>query len=271
MPIYKDIDEPLPHLLCRLRKRARRLCNNCGVRPATNEKPGAHLENDHPALEQVRSFVKSWAKNRGCHDRLICNFDQVWTTLHRPQKKCLQRKAAQRNGDLEKTAYMRRIRHNVQRVLGIDFTEDDPKLQQRSQPHAPRVQGSAQAGATVDNWRSPRTLTTLSFIDGYVGRGYVTCKTGTISQQTRAWANEKLGRWLYVAEPQEGTHIWNEASLIPYLDFLAGEIRKRRAELGLSGKQRALVILDQAGAHMSRTYESLQKKWCEANNVAAGP
>ena len=46
------------------------------------------------------------------------------------------------------------------------------------------------------------------------------------------------------------------------------EIRARRAELRLSARDRALVMLDQAGAHMSKTYAKIQAKWCERNNVA---
>lgn len=44
--------------------------------------------------------------------------------------------------------------------------------------------------------------------------------------QTRDWAKQ-LSKWLYIAVHQEGTHIGSEASLIPYLDFLAGAIWAR--------------------------------------------
>eukprot|EP00435_Cladocopium_sp_Y103_P046397 s787_g13.t1 len=56
--------------------------------------------------------------------------------------------------------------------------------------------------------------------------------------------------------------MWNEDSFILYLRFLAEEIRSRRAQLGLSAKHRAMVLMDQAGAHMSQTYLALQAK-CE--------
>ena len=96
----------------------------------------------------------------------------------------------------------------------------------------------------------------------------MTFREGGISQATRELVNQKYGKFLYVADPQPSSHVWAEATLIHYLDFLGGEIRRRRAQLGLTGSDRALVLMDQAGAHMSKTFSKLQKKWCIENNVA---
>ena len=85
-----------------------------------------------------------------------------------------------------------------------------------------------------------------------LGDGAVSCSP--------EWANSHLSRWLYIAEPQPQSHIWNESSLIHYLQFLAGEIRARRAQLGLTASDRALVLMDQAGAHMSKTVKFFWKK-----------
>jgi hypothetical protein len=52
-----------------------------------------------------------------------------------------------------------------------------------------------------------------------------------------------------------------------YLDFLAEEVRCRRAQLNLSWSDKALVLMDQAGAHMSKAFETVQKKWSTANNI----
>ena len=149
----------------------------------------------------------------------------------------------------------------------MNFTESDPRSQVTTQPRIPMVQGQKAATGSVDNWRVPRTLCSLSWIDGHVGRAYITCRQGTISSKTRDWANCHLGKFLFIAEPQATSHIWNEVSLVHYLDFLAEEVRCRRAQLNLSWSDRAMVLMDQAMAHMSKAFESLQKKWCEANNV----
>ena len=149
----------------------------------------------------------------------------------------------------------------------MSFTEEDPRSRVNTQPRIPAVQGQKAAAGSVDNWRVPRTLCSLSWIDGHVGRAYITCREGTISQKTRIWANENLGKYLYVAEPQSTSHIWNEVSLMRYLDFLAEEVRCRRAQLNLSWSDKALVLMDQAGAHMSKAFETVQKKWSTANNI----
>lgn len=117
---------------------------------------------------------------------------------------------------------MRRVRHNLQRCLGLEFTETDPGvLTAKESLKQPRVSGGPAASATVDSWRQPRTLTTLSFIDGHLGRAYITCKAGTIAESTRKQMNKELSKYLWIAEPQEKTHIWNQASLVHYLHFLA--------------------------------------------------
>ena len=255
-----------------MRKRAQRLCNTFGIKMRSNEKPGMHLPFEHPQLERVRTFVKTAAAKHKCHERLILNFDQVWSTLFRPQKACLQKAASLRNLQSDphaKSLYMRQIRHNLERVLDLPLTEKDPKAGDfKHEPKRPMVTGMNAASATVDGWRNPRTLTTLSFIDGYMGRVFVTFRERGISQATRELVNEKYGKFLFVAEPQPSSHVWSEGTLIHYLDFLAGEIRCRRAQLGLTGADRALVLMDQAGAHMSKTYFKLQKKWCLEHNVA---
>ncbi len=250
------------------RKRARRLCTKFGLRPKLNQKPGSHLEWSHPSLEHLRSYIRNEAQCRNVHPRLIINFDQVWTTRYRPAKTSLQKTSAA-GSQLDGAALdsrLKRLRHQVERVLDLEFSDEYPCSKSSTMP-LPEVQGGPAAVAMIDDWRSPRTLTTCSFIDGHIARGYVTCRKGSISNNVREWANSHLKRWLYVAEPQQQSHIWNESSLIQYLQFLAGEIRTRRAQLGLTASDKALVLMDQAGAHMSRTFKQIQQKWSQEHNV----
>ena len=193
-----------------VKKRAQRLCNQFGIKPRSNEKPGAHLEYDHPALEKVRIYVRHTARERGVHERLIANFDQVWSTNYRPQKKTLQKPASWRNREndpLTRSLYMRKVRHNLERSLDLPLTEDDPSAPQvKTTASVPQVTGLAAARGTVDEWRVPRTVTTLSFIDGYVGRAYVTVSAGTVSEAVRARVNKELSKYIYVADVQPGSH-----------------------------------------------------------------
>ena len=265
--LYQPDHSPAP------RRRARRMCNSMGIRPRSNQKPGAHLEFGDPQLEHLRAWVKTKTFERHCHPRLVANFDQVWTTLYKPNKKPLQKtdgKSAMLTTDpLAANAYLRRIRHNVERMLDCDFTENDPATERKLEPDPPVLTGSKASTGTVDQWRVARTLTTLSWIDGFLGKGFVTYKKGTLSEQTREWAEKNLGQWLVLGPPQLRSHVWNEATYVSYLRFLSHEVRARRVALNLDGTHRAMIILDQAGAHMSKTFAALQKKWCTENNCAS--
>jgi len=242
-----------------------------GVRPKKNEKPGAHLPFTHNALEAVRTYVNVTCKGKGVHPRLIANFDQVWCTLHRPAKSVRQKDPTWRGltkDPMARSLQMRRVRHHLENALNLRFTEPNPDCKDAHQRSSmPEVSGGATATAPVDAWRTPRTLTTLSFIDGYVARGYITVKAGGISEANRELLNQSLSKYLYIEDPQEGTHIWNEKSLIRYLSFLAEEVRARRKSLGLTARHRALVMLDQAAAHMSSSYRRIQAQWSEQHNI----
>jgi hypothetical protein len=54
----------------------------------------AHLEYGDPQLEQLRAYVKTQAATAGCHERLIGNFNQVWSLAFQPRKTCLQKRAS---------------------------------------------------------------------------------------------------------------------------------------------------------------------------------
>ncbi len=249
------------------RKRARSFCNMVGVRPRANHKPGAHLEYSDPQLEQVRSYVRNEAViKHGCHERLIANFDQVWTTLYKPQQRPLGRSTQTTVGP-DKTKFIKTVRHQVERMLDMEFTEQDPRTTQKTEPRTQQVTGGAAALGCVENWRQPRSLTTLSWIDGTVSRGYVTYRKGTIPEKAKEWVGQHLSKWLVLGEELPNTHIWNESTFISYLSFLAVELRYRRKQLGLTAHDKALIICDQAGAHMSRTYRALQINWCTEHNV----
>eukprot|EP00438_Fugacium_kawagutii_P006999 Skav233396 [mRNA] locus=scaffold1038:269473:284136:- [translate_table: standard] len=252
------------------RQRARRLCNACGLRPMFNQKPGAHLDWADPCLERLRTYIKTQSHLRGCHPQLVANFDQVWSLQYKPAKRVFQKKARVSQDPLSSSEYLRRIRHGVEQLLDWDFTEADPaQKQKKTEMKRPQLQGGHASKGMVEQWRSPRTVTTLSWIDGAVGRSYVTFRKGSISEQTRRWANDRLSRWLFVADPQPQTHIWSEQSLVHYLEFLGCEVRSRRAALGLTARHRAMVLMDQAGAHMSATFKTLKDKFSAKFNVVA--
>ena len=90
----------------------------------------------------------------------------------------------------DKSNLIRTIRHQVERLLDLEFTEENPTTAVKTAPRMQEVTGGAAAMVRVENWRQPRSLTTLSWIDGHVGRGYVTYRKGTIPEKVQAWAAE---------------------------------------------------------------------------------
>ncbi|CAK8992980.1 unnamed protein product [Durusdinium trenchii] len=76
----------------KLRKAAQRLCGKSGLGPEANSKPGKHLPASHPLLAKIREFVRAERDSLKVHERLVCNFDQVWSVQYMPQRATLQAK-----------------------------------------------------------------------------------------------------------------------------------------------------------------------------------
>eukprot|EP00438_Fugacium_kawagutii_P013863 Skav228403 [mRNA] locus=scaffold3824:14733:31266:- [translate_table: standard] len=167
-----------------------RICGLFGISNKSNEKPGAHLPFDHPQLQAVRVHIRKLAAEGQVHDQLIMNFDQVWSTNFRPTKRSLQKRASLKGETKDphvRSMMMRRIRHNIERFLDLPFTEADPD-QKILQPdlRPPTVLGGEAASGMIEAWRVPRSVTTLSFVDGYIGRSFVTVRSGTLRDEAKA-------------------------------------------------------------------------------------
>ena len=53
------------------------------------EKLGKHLPYVSPQLQRIRDYVQNMVANKTIHERLIANFDQVWTVLFEPSTRIL--------------------------------------------------------------------------------------------------------------------------------------------------------------------------------------
>ena len=199
-----------------------------GFRPISNEKPGSHLPVDAPELEAVRVYIQSQVRSLKVHPRLVGNFDQVWSTIFRPQKKTWQKDASKKGlakDEWSRSQAMRSIRHSIERSLDLPLTEEDPAAPKvRTAVSRPQVMGGPAASAVVDEWRVPRSVTTLSFADGHVGRLFVSSREGTISRDVRERLNKELSKYMWIDTPQEKSHVWNQETLLRYLNFLAEEL-----------------------------------------------
>ena len=99
--------------------------------------------------------------------------------------------------ELSKRISLRRIRHCVERVLGKEPTENlDGRGEVIAKVHPPRLQGGTVAQCPVEQYRVPRTLTSLSWADGSLGRGFVSCRKDSLTEGQRKQANEEgLGQF----------------------------------------------------------------------------
>ncbi len=150
-------------------------------------KPGKHLPWGHPLMERLRNFVQLQVAQKRIHPLLLGNFDQVWSLCFRPAARTLQPKG--HVDDIARNISLRHIRHCIERCMGVKYTEtfeNDPTM-------APQIKGGFAAHTPVDGYRLPRTLTTLCWANGDLGRGFISCRGDTLTEKQRAEAN-KAGR-----------------------------------------------------------------------------
>ena len=139
----------------------------------------------------------------------------MWNLVYRLHKRILQKgnstPSLGRQDPHSSSKTMRIIRHNLERVLCLPITEQDPTaLVEKISMKAPQVSGGAAASCMVESWRLPRSVTTLSFVDGYMGRGYITVRVGSLPEHKRSKLNRELN-----------SHVWSETTFVNYLSFLA--------------------------------------------------
>ncbi|CAK9049402.1 Malate dehydrogenase 2 [Durusdinium trenchii] len=199
-----DEDDAESHLAKINKKHAERICRKSGFLNRANPKPGKHLSPNHPQLLRVIDWVQMMIHQKKYHFQLIGNFDQIWSMCFLPAKQTLQMSLREPD-ELSKRISLRRIRHCVERVLGKEPTENlDGRGEVIAKVHPPRLQGGTVAQCPVEQYRVPRTLTSLSWADGSLGRGFVSCRKDSLTEGQRKQANEE------------------------------GELRLRRKQLGLS-------------------------------------
>ena len=173
-----------------MRKQAQRLSRKCGLVLCANTKPGRHLPFHHPQMQKVRAWINFQISSGEIHGRLLCNFDQVWSLLFRPCSRSLQSRAtlAKPRADPYSTQLsLRKIRHCIERVMDLPIAET---FESETKVGSVTVQGGAAACSPVDTYRMPRTLTTVSWADGTMGRGFVTCRSDYLCERDRLKANQ---------------------------------------------------------------------------------
>ncbi len=260
---YRDIHFFQSLISFYTRRAAHRLAIKSGLVSSANTKPGKHIPWDHPALVQMRSWISYQIEVGNIHPQLVCNFDQTWSLNFQPGRKTVQVRKRGKPMSEEKNHHKQHLKRVIARSLGLPL----PAERSEDGAVAPQVTGGMSAMNVVDGWRIPHTLTTLSWIDGVVGRGWITCSSHTLSEQQRTTLNEECKSWLEIGPLQDRSHIWSCETFLDYMFFLEGEIRARRRALGLDIKSRVLVICDCASQHSIKKFFSIKDRWCAKHNV----
>ncbi|CAE6942344.1 unnamed protein product, partial [Symbiodinium sp. KB8] len=78
----------------------------------------------------------------------------------------------------------------------------------------------------VNNWRVPRTTTTLSWRNGEVGRLFVTIIASDKVTEQQLQEAKALRGFAVVERAQGPTHMWRGQTMVRYLDFLAEELKE---------------------------------------------
>jgi hypothetical protein len=153
-----------------------------------NTKPGKHLDYNHPAMKRVRDHVAMEISSDKIHEKLCANFDQVWCMNFRPRARSLQQKTSEYD-PLSKLPSKKKLRQKFERILESTVA-DMPLGEQDAMVATPRLTGGAAANVPVEGYRKPHTLTTLSWCDGSVSRGFVTVNEDDMSESQRAAINK---------------------------------------------------------------------------------
>lgn len=174
---------PLSFLRSAARKGAQRLCRKAGLTPKANCKPGKHLSWDHPSLARVRDWISLQIAEHRFHPQLIANFDQTWSLNVVPRRKVLQPSV----GCFLEPKHKKALRHRLERAIGLPHSQGE---EDQAPSRMTVVTGGSAANYGVDGWRTPHTLTTLSWIDGSLGRGFITVRADHLGAASREKLNQ---------------------------------------------------------------------------------
>lgn len=165
------------------RHQVRRLCNRSSIALTANTKPGKHLPYDHMAMARVRDGVAWMIETGAIAKDLVLNFDQVWCTTFRPRTRTLQERRHSQDSKSAKQV----METDFLRMINVSTGGDSDAL---SFTKTSRRQGGCSSSVAIDSWRVPHTLTTVSWNDGTLARGFVTCAEEYLSPMQRESLNK---------------------------------------------------------------------------------
>lgn len=158
-----------------------RSCSKLGLKACSVTKQTRHLSFDHPSMRQVRNWVQMMVSTKQVEPRLLCNFDQVWRTHYEPAKRVLF-KPVEESGVLKSEKNKpstEQLLRSIRSALRLPAAHGESAEGSSSGPKAPTLHAQSTL-IPVEYQRNARTITTLSFADGTLGRAYVTASHTTV-------------------------------------------------------------------------------------------
>lgn len=155
-----------------LRKATQRVAARLGLKGHSVSKQTRHLDYNHPSMVAVREWVQMMVSSDQVEPRLMAHFDQVWSAHYEPARHVLFKEGDKKGLCKEKSnPSTEKMLQSLRQALHFPSEEGDAKGNQPAQPPSLCAQSTL---VPVENQRQARTVTTLSFADGSMGRAYIT-------------------------------------------------------------------------------------------------
>ena len=172
-------------LLCKravLRRCAARICGKLGLRSSTCLKQTRHLPYDHGSMKMIRDWVELCVQSHQVHPKLVCHFDQVWTTHYEAAKRVLfkpiEDKGKMRPEHSRKPS-VQRLLQSIRTALSLPSETEHEEIVKSDGPKKATLCAQSTL-IPVEYPRHARTTTTLSFSDGSVGCAFVTAPSTVV-------------------------------------------------------------------------------------------
>lgn len=158
-----------------------RLCRKLGVRIAAVSKQSKHLDFNHPAMQALRSWMAKCTDTHQVDHRLICNFDQVWSTFYAGPRSTVYKHDSKRGVHVEPNHNRPSVQKLISSIRHALNLQDTDGVEGSEREVCKQVSLNAAGNLNpVDYHRESRTLTTLSWSGGSMGRAYITLTPGAM-------------------------------------------------------------------------------------------
>ena len=234
------------------------------------------LDYDDPQMERVRSEVSALIRAGEVHERLVVNYDQVWEMLcHGASSKVWKQAGTPAKshtdyvgGEASHNHFKARMRaaSGSQELLGnveTPLKKHKPDHWTAGPMHTPR-------NDKVRDHRIAHTVLTVSFIDGTPGLLVLAFKDGDIPHDIVARFNEEFKGSVYILVTKTATHMFDGSLTVEmWEECMTAVFRKRRAELGLTAKDRGLILCDAFTGNSSNKHgeHARREQWLANQNI----